>query len=128
MNTGAGSGPITGNITAYLFLVQPGATAITITNHTPVPSLMGQPVDVSFVLSIEPPAGGVPTGVVTVTDGASRCTATLPTSSCSLILPTAGLHTLVASYSGDSSFLPSLSPAVAHRVEGRNLYLPLVYR
>ena len=93
VNTGQGSSPIIGGMVAYLFQVQPGTTHISITGHTPEPSYVGQPVEVSFALSVEPPAGGTPTGVVTVTDGAAGCTATLPTSSCSLTLCIAGTLT-----------------------------------
>jgi hypothetical protein len=117
VNTGQGSSPVIGSITAYLFQVQPGTTHISITGHTPEPSYVGQPVEVSFALSVEPPAGGTPTGVVTVTDGAASCTATLPANSCSLTLSTAGSHALVATYSGNNSFLPSTSPAVPHSVQ-----------
>ena len=97
--------------------MQPGTTNISITGHTPAPSYVGQPVEVSFALSVEPPAGGTPTGVVTVTDGTASCTATLPASRCSLTLLTAGSYTLVATYSGNNSFLPSPSPAVPHSVQ-----------
>ena len=128
VNTGQGSSPVIGNITAYLFQVQPGTTNITITGHTPAPSYVGQPVEVSFALSVEPPAGGTPTGVVTVTDGMASCTATLPASSCSLTLRVVGTRHLVATYSGDNSFLASVSPGVDHVVEGHSVYLPVICR
>jgi len=56
----------------------------------------------------------VPTGTVTVTDGSKTCTATLPTTSCSLTFTSPGSKNLVATYSGNGSLIGSTSNSVVH--------------
>ena len=55
-------------------------------------------------LSVNAPGAGTPGGTLTLSSGASSCTATLPATSCSLNFPTLGSRTVTASYSGDSNF------------------------
>jgi hypothetical protein len=86
---------------------------------TPDPSAPGQSVTVSVEVraaapSLAPSAG---IGAVQVSDGVDSCSFTLPASSCSLSLSTAGLRTLTATYAGDANFLPS-SGSEPHTVTG----------
>jgi hypothetical protein len=78
--------------------VTPGTT-------TPNPSVVGQPVSVSASVSAAPPAGGTPTGTVTVSASANEsCSYTLPANGCQLTLRSAGSRTLTYSYAGNTSF------------------------
>jgi hypothetical protein len=61
-------------------------TTAAITSDVPDPSLTGQPVTVTYTVSVVAPGAGTPTGMVTVTDGVSSCTGTLPVLSCSVAL------------------------------------------
>jgi hypothetical protein len=85
-----------------------GSTTTMITSDSPAPSFQGQAVTVGFAVAPVAPAVGMPTGTVTVTNGAGgSCVATLPTMSCSLVLNSAGTVTLTATYSGDAFFSAS---------------------
>jgi hypothetical protein len=51
-------------------------------------------------VTVVAPGSDVPTGTVTVSDGAgASCTATVPATSCSLTSLATGSHTLTATYS-----------------------------
>ena len=89
-------------------------TSTAITTHTPDPSVVGQGVAVSF--SVTPTGGGIPTGNVTVSDGAANCTVAVAVGTCTLTPTTAGAKTLVASYAGDGTFASSTSPGVSQTV------------
>ncbi|HET8622010.1 MAG TPA: Ig-like domain repeat protein [Gemmatimonadales bacterium] len=68
--------------------VNPAATSISITAHTPNPSLLGQEVTVRFAVSVNPPGAGTPDGTVTVTyQNGGTCTAPVSAGQC-LLLPT----------------------------------------
>ncbi len=83
-------------------------SSTTITSDAPDPSSIGVAVVVGWSVLPVPPASGTPTGTVTVSDGTGvSCSAAVSAGSCSLIPTTAGSKTLVATYSGDSSFDPS---------------------
>jgi hypothetical protein len=85
-----------------------GNTVTTIIGDSPAPSGLGQAVTVSFTVAPASPAVGTPTGSATVTDGlGASCTATLPSTSCSLVPSSAGTVTLTATYSGDALFFGS---------------------
>ena len=81
-----------------------------------LPSIVGQPVLVSFSVVALAPGAGTPTGMVTVTDGVDSCSATVAVGQCSLTLTTAGNRTLSASYAGSGDFLASTATN-AHGVE-----------
>ena len=87
-------------------------TTAAITADPTDPSLTGQPVSVSYSVSVDAPGAGTPTGTVTVTDGVSSCTGTLPALSCSVTLTTAGARSLTATYNGDTNFNASPASAV----------------
>ncbi len=85
----------------------------------PNPSVIGQAVTLTAVVSPVAPGTGVPTGTVTFRDGATvLATVTLVNGSASLVTSTlaVGSHSLTAAYSGGGNFLASTSAVVAHTV------------
>jgi Tol biopolymer transport system component len=94
------------------------AAPITLVQHDPAPSVVGQSIVVST--RIDPPSGPQPTGIVTISDGVDSCTARLPQGYCLWTPSTSGTRTLTASYPGDGNFSGS-SASVAHFVEARGL-------
>src|SRR5207302_1089609 len=83
------------------------------------PSVTGQAVTLTAVVSPVAPGTGVPTGTVTFRDGATVLgTVTLVNGSASLVTSTlaVGSHSLTAAYSGGGNFLASTSAVVAHTV------------
>lgn len=97
-------------------------TSSMITSNTPNPSTVGLTVTVNFTVTASPPGMGTPTGSVTVSDGTGdSCTGSLSggAGSCSvpILTPSSpGPKPLTASYSGDSNFNASISPAVSQTV------------
>jgi hypothetical protein len=87
-------------------------TTTTITSDNPDPSVIGQPVTVSFTVTA---AGGSPTGNVTVTDGQVSCSAALTAGQCQLAPVTAGPRIFTASYPGNDTFAAS-SGTASHQV------------
>ena len=82
--------------------VNPASTTISVSG--PSRSRINQSVSFTAALSVNAPGAGTPGGTLTLSSGASSCTATLPATSCSLNFPTLGSRTVTASYSGDSNF------------------------
>ncbi len=84
---------------------QKAASTTTIGTPTPNPSVVGQPVAVSFTVT---GTGAVPTGTVTVlaTSGES-CTAAVSVGTCSIIFNSTGTRTMTATYNGDTNFATS---------------------
>ena len=82
-------------------------TSTAITSIAPNPSFVGQPVTVSYKVTVNPPGGGTLPGTdkVTVTDstGAS-CTGTVASGDCALTPTAVGPDTLTATYGGDIDF------------------------
>ena len=108
-NYAGGSSPTTNTIT--------GSTASAITlSVSPNPATPGALV--TFTSTVGPTVNGVaPSGTVQyLAAGQALCTATLAngTASCSFLLsgPSAGNINVTASYSGDPTFAPSVSPVV----------------
>lgn len=74
---------------------------------------------------------GLPSGMVTVSDGTASCQGSVAAGGCSLTFATAGTKSLVATYAGDGYFNGSASAPVAHRVDERvetgvHLFLPVI--
>src|SRR6266705_1402414 len=89
----------------------------------PNPSVFGQAVTLTAVVSPVGPGTGVPTGTVTFRDGATVLgTVTLVNGSASFVTSTlaVGSHSLTAAYSGGGNFLASTSAVVAHTVNPGN--------
>ena len=104
---------------AELHTVNQASTITIITGDAPDPSILGQPVTVSYLVAVAAPGSGTPTGSIVVTDedSAATCTGTLTAGSCQLTLTTLGTHHLRAAYQGDANFNASApSPAEAHTV------------
>jgi Ca2+-binding RTX toxin-like protein len=91
-------------------------TTTSITADAPDPSVVGQSVPVSYGV-VPASGGGTPTGTVTVTDGTVSCTGTVAAGQCALTFTSAGAKTLIALYSGDSTFNSSTSAAEPHQVD-----------
>jgi hypothetical protein len=110
-----GDGNYLGSAGTASHVVNKTPTITTITSDTPDPSIVGQPVTVSF--TVAPQIGsGTPTGNVTVSDGTNSCVATVATGNCALTLTTIGTRMLTATYAGDSNFYGSTSSSVSHQV------------
>jgi hypothetical protein len=104
---------------AFAQTVNRGATSTRVTSSDPM-SVVGQAVTFTATVTAEPPAAGVPTGVVIFLDGATvlgsalldaQGHATLTTSQL-----TAGLHNIMAVYGGDVDFSGLMSEGVSQRV------------
>jgi hypothetical protein len=91
-------------------------TTTTITADTPDPSVVGQPVPVTFSVTVDAPGSGTPTGNVTVSAGADNCTGTVAAGTCMLTFTSAGAKSLSAMYVGDGNFNGSTSASEAHQV------------
>jgi CSLREA domain-containing protein len=83
----------------------------------PEPSVVGQPVNLSFMVTS---IWGTPTGTVTVTASTQEsCSTTLTngTGGCVVTFETMGQRSLTATYSGNLNFLGSVSTSVSHTVK-----------
>lgn len=101
---------------ANTIVVNKVSSTTAIASTAPSPSLVGQPVTVSFNVT----GKGVPTGTVGVTASTGeKCTATLSAGagSCSLTFVTSASRTLAASYLGDANFNPSVSAKITQVVQ-----------
>ncbi|KPK57903.1 MAG: hypothetical protein AMS21_11035 [Gemmatimonas sp. SG8_38_2] len=98
-------------------------TAITSVNPGP-PTVVGQPITVSFQVSAVLPGTGTPAGQVIVDDGTgATCNANLSggQGSCALTPLTAGTKSLTATYpeNTDPNYGASASPSVQHEVQAQ---------
>jgi len=87
-------------------IVNLDVAAVTV-SATPNPSVFGQPVVVTAMVSATAPGSGTPTGTVTFLDGLTNLgTTNLVNGQASFTLATlnAGLHSIMATYGGDGSF------------------------
>jgi hypothetical protein len=86
----------------------------------PNPSYFGDGVTLTASVAVPPPGAGVPTGIVTFTDGATVVGTSPLSPSGKATLITAGLqvgtHALAATYGGDGNFLSSTSTPVSQLV------------
>ena len=119
-----GSGRYGGSSASTSHRIETLATTLAISAVSPGPSLVGEAVRISFNLTPTKPAAVVPTGSVTIGDGATQCIATLPATSCDLVFPGAGERTLTATYSGDKVFLGSTA-SVGHTVNRAATHLTI---
>lgn len=101
------------------FSIAKANTTTTIIADTPDPSVVDGQVTVNYQVSAAIPGIGIPTGMVTVTDGIDSCTGTVATGGCVLRLSTAGARTLRATYAGDANFNTSSSPDQPHQVRSK---------
>jgi len=98
-------------------VVDKASTTTTITNASSLsssPSNIGELVTVQWSVASTPPGA---TGTVSVTvDGNPGCSAPLSAGQCDVTPSTSGTKSLVANYSGDGNFLPSVSSGTNHLV------------
>lgn len=90
-------------------------TTTTINSDNPDPSLVTQPVTVTFTVTA---LTGTPSGTVTVSDGQVSCSAALSpigTGQCNLVPISVGNRTITASYAGNDAFAAS-SGTASHTV------------
>ena len=112
--SGSGTyGPGSGSIASYV--VNKGATTVSISSDAPDPSVAGAGYTVSFGVAVSAPASGSPGGTVTVSDGTASCTGAAPFGSCLLTSTTSGLKTITVTYAGDANFAGS-SNTTGHTV------------
>jgi Big-like domain-containing protein/Calx-beta domain-containing protein/cadherin-like protein len=94
-------------------------TTTTINSDLPDPSVVGQPVTVTWSVTVNSPGAlGAPlTGNVTVSDGTNQCVADVSAGQCDVTFTSAGAKSLTATYAGDSNYNGSAStPATPHTV------------
>ncbi|MBN1147514.1 MAG: Ig-like domain repeat protein, partial [Anaerolineales bacterium] len=124
---GDGDGQAGCDIGAYEVMLRYDSQ-VTITTDLPDPSVVGQPVTVTFSMAGDPPEAGTPGGTLIVNDGVGDyCIAEASEGECTLIPTSAGDLTLTAAYAGDCNFAAS-SDSVAHRVDYYTMLLPLVMK
>jgi N-acetylneuraminic acid mutarotase len=103
-------------------------TTTAIVKDNPDPSLINQPISVTFTVTS---SYGIVTGPVTVTISNSNltCSNTLINGSgnCSIAIPAIGAYTLNAEYTGNATFNSS-SDTEMHSVVPYTMYLPLTTR
>ncbi|MCU0753954.1 MAG: hypothetical protein MUE46_02380 [Xanthomonadales bacterium] len=98
--------------------VDPANTTLSFVSM-PNPSAPGAAVQVDFTLAAALPSQSLLSaisGLLSVSDGVSSCTATLPATRCTLTLTTLGTRQLRARYQGDANFNPSAEVVREHLV------------
>jgi uncharacterized repeat protein (TIGR01451 family) len=89
-------------------------TTLSITSHSPDPSIPNQAVTIEATLSVASPGAGTPHGSIFVSDGVESCNIAEGESSCQLALQTRGPRTLTAEYGGDGNYAASSDQVVHH--------------
>lgn len=121
-DTGNGTPPI---IDMGAYETERASTAITITAHLPEPSLVGQPVTVTFLVKPILPVTGTPTGLVTISDGnGAECASSVAIGQCVITPTIAGSKLLTSFYAGDEDFNTS-SASELHQVNKANISVSL---
>lgn len=94
-------------------------TFTTITQITPEPSLLGEPVSVSYIVT-SPDGQPGPGDLVSVSNGLQSCVGTIAAGACTLVFTAPHLQDVIAEYQGGTtppiSLQPSTSDIVVHRV------------
>jgi predicted secreted protein len=92
-------------------------TITKITSISPQPSGLGQPIEIS--IEVDTNGGPAPSGSVVVGSSSASCTVVLNSNSgkCSLTLPQAGAHDIIAHYQGSQSHNSSVSGLLQQTVE-----------
>ncbi|MCL5952595.1 MAG: Ig-like domain repeat protein [Chloroflexi bacterium] len=100
--------------------VEKASTTTVISSHEPSPSVVGEVVIVTYMVAINVPGGGTPSGSVTVSDGISSCVGTIAAGSCAITFASTGGKVLTATYTGDGNFHGITSASVVHTVNMAN--------
>ncbi|HEX7652650.1 MAG TPA: Ig-like domain-containing protein, partial [Verrucomicrobiae bacterium] len=106
----AGAGNYSNSVSTVLTQVVSQAASSTVAGASPNPTVYGQPVTFSAVVSAVSPASGVPTGNVSFMEGTNNWgNITLTNGSASLTLSTlvAGSHSFSLNYGGDTNYQAS---------------------
>lgn len=115
--TYAGDGNFTGSTSAGVsHTVLAANTTTQITSDLPEPSVVGEPVTVSFSVNVNAPGNGTPTGTVTVAAGPDGCSAPVSAGQCDITFTSTGSKTITATYPGDGNFNPSADNNEPHVV------------
>ncbi len=112
--TYSGDDNLSGSAGTAPHTVNKAGTTTSITNAAALSAatVVGQSYSVAASVSVNAPGAGMPTGTVTVSDGAATCTITLPATSCDLSSATVGApKTITATYNGDGNFNGSVGTA-----------------
>jgi hypothetical protein len=108
--------------------VNTDSTTTTIQDHGPNPSNYGQSVSFTATVTPNPSAGTAPTGTVTFSDGGTPICSNVQvsasggnaTASCVTSSLAAGVHSITASYSGDSTYGGSATTSAASQTVEQN--------
>jgi hypothetical protein len=101
--------------------VNQGATATAVTSSVD-PSVSGQPVIYTAIVTATAPAAGTPTGTVTFMDGATTISGCIAqamiggVAPCTSVYAGVGGHAITAVYTGDANFTSSTSPILTQTV------------
>ncbi|MFC3195683.1 COG1361 S-layer family protein [Marinicella sediminis] len=101
-----------------------GSVTLAIVSANPNPVQNSAPTTVTFTIDPVPPAVLPPTGTVTISDGTFSCVATLPDTSCVLVISESGDRNLTASYSGDANYAATSSAILILTVFGNPIQVP----
>ncbi len=104
-------------------------TTTSLTGDEPDPSLVGQPISITFSVTS---TYGMPPGIVTVTVSSSpvSCSSALVAGqgSCEITLDAQGTYTITADYGGDITYASSSDSTLHSVVEFLELFLPIILR
>ncbi len=118
--TYAGDANLQGSNGTTAHTVNQASTTTVITNAaaiTATPTVAGDPYAVTWIVTVNAPGAGVPTGTVTVSDGTAMCSAAVAAGTCNLASFAVGVVNVTATYGGDTNFTASASaPPVSHTV------------
>ena len=114
--TYAGDANFNGSSDTEPHIVNKADTTTFITAESADPTAQGEVFTVFYVVNVNAPGTGTPTGNVTVSDGVNSCVGTAAAGQCSLALNTGGMRTLTATYAGDTNFNGSVSAGEPHTV------------
>lgn len=99
--------------------VSKASTTTTINSDNPDPSVVGQPVTVTWSVTVNAPGavGTALTGNVTVSDGTNQCAAAVSVGQCDVTFTSPGAKNVTATYAGDTNYNGGASsPATTHTV------------
>ncbi len=116
----AGAKTVSATVSGTLSLSQTAAITVnpaptTVTFNPPSVATSGVAFSVTATVAPNAPAGGTPTGTITVGDGGTdQCAIALPGTSCLLTLNTTGSVTVTAAYGGDVNYQASQKSATVN--------------
>lgn len=103
-----------GSVTHHIVLES--RAVVSLTRIAIEPSAVGQGYTVSAAVAPIAPATATPTGTVTIKSDTTSCQFSLPATGCSLTEMTSGTVSVVAEYSGDSTYAGAVSDPLTHAI------------